>query len=120
MLITAAFLAVLIGLSHSVLGERYILIRLFRRGDLPVLFGSDWFTRRTLRFAWHLTTAAWWGMAGLLLAVSDGGPDLRGTVLAAIALIFLVSALLAAGFTRFRHFAWPIFLAISLMAAFSI
>jgi len=31
----AAGLCFAIGLAHSVLGERYILIRLFRRTDLP-------------------------------------------------------------------------------------
>ena len=40
--------------------------------DLPRLFGSDWFTRRTLRFAWHITSVAWLGFAALLVA----GPGL--------------------------------------------
>jgi hypothetical protein len=35
-----------VGLAHSCLGERAILIRLFRRPNLPRLFGSDVFTRR--------------------------------------------------------------------------
>ena len=56
---SAATLAVGVGLAHSYLGERYILTRLFRRTPLPPLFGSDTFTRRTLRFAWHITTVAW-------------------------------------------------------------
>lgn len=33
----AAFLAFAIGLAHSILGERYILIRLLRRDNLPKL-----------------------------------------------------------------------------------
>ena len=52
----AALLAVLLAVAHSSLGERFILIRLLRRQDLPRLFGSDRFTRGTLRFAWHLTS----------------------------------------------------------------
>jgi len=52
MLVTiAAALCFALGLAHSVLGERYILVHLFRRTDLPKLFGDDRFTRRTLRFA---------------------------------------------------------------------
>lgn len=47
----AAALVVALGLAHSLLGERYILQRLLRREDLPRLFGSADFTRRTLRFA---------------------------------------------------------------------
>jgi hypothetical protein len=52
------------GLAHSVLGERYVLMRLFRRTDLPKLFRGAELTIRTLRFAWHLTTIAWQGAAG--------------------------------------------------------
>ena len=56
----ALVLAVLLAAAHSYLGERYILIRLFRREDLPKLFGGGTeFTTRTLRFAWHLTSVAW-------------------------------------------------------------
>ncbi|MFT5881048.1 MAG: hypothetical protein ACI86X_002187 [Moritella sp.] len=62
MLITGALLAIFIGLVHSYLGELFILTRLFRQ-DLPKLLGNDWFTKRILRFAWHLTTVAWWGFA---------------------------------------------------------
>jgi hypothetical protein len=40
----AGILFVALGLAHSILGERYILTRLFRRNDLPTLFGSSAFT----------------------------------------------------------------------------
>ena len=68
MLVTGAFLAIFVGLVHSYLGERYILTRLFKR-ELPKLLGSDWFTKRVLRFAWHLTTVAWWGFAVILIPI---------------------------------------------------
>jgi hypothetical protein len=55
MLLAAATLTCLLALAHSYLGERYILTRLFRRDDLPRLLGGTGFTKRTLRFAWHLT-----------------------------------------------------------------
>lgn len=55
----AAAIAIYVtGIAHSYLGERYILTRLFRRDDLPRLFGGTAFTTATLRFAWHLTTIA--------------------------------------------------------------
>ena len=72
MLLLAVLLIVVLGLAHSVLGERYILIRLFRRTDLPKIFGSTDFTVRTLRFAWHITTVAWFGLAALVFAASQG------------------------------------------------
>ena len=49
MLLFAALLILVVGGAHSYLGERYILIRLFR-GPLPKVLGSEEFTRRTLRF----------------------------------------------------------------------
>ena len=108
-LVIAAGLLFLVGLAHSVLGERYILTRLFRRPDLPRLFGGTTFTVRTLRFAWHLTTIAWWGMAALLwlLARAPVEPDQVATV---IAVTVLVTAAVIAGISRGRHLAWLVFL----------
>ncbi|MEM9290651.1 MAG: hypothetical protein AAGD01_03125 [Acidobacteriota bacterium] len=114
MLTAAAILLVLLGLAHSVLGERYILMRLFRR-PLPPLFGSDWFTRRTLRFAWHITSVAWWGFAALL--VSD--LETPETTLWIISGTFFVSGLISLIAGRGRHFSWAVFLAIAALVAFS-
>lgn len=111
----AAGLAVFIGLIHSILGERYILTRLFRR-ELPKLFGDDWFTRRTLRFAWHITTLAWWGFAALLLLAAGEGGLTTPEALWVIALTFGVSALIAFFASSGRHLAWIVFLAIALLA----
>lgn len=116
-LLVAAGLLVAIGLAHSLLGERYILTRLFRRPDLPRLYGGDWFTKRTLRFAWHATTVAWWGF-GLILVVfaTEGGAPDRTAALRAIALTFAVSAVVAAVASHGRHLSWPVFLAIAALS----
>ena len=71
MLLIGTILLLIIGLIHSYLGEKYLLIRLFRRDNLPKLLGSDWFTKRVLRFAWHLTTLAWWGFSAILYVLSN-------------------------------------------------
>jgi len=110
----AAVLAVAIGAAHSYLGERYILVRLLRRADLPRLFGSDVFTKRTLRFAWHMTTVAWWGLGAVLVMVT-GGASARSTG-AAIAATFLATALLILIGSRGRHLAWIVFLVIAAAA----
>jgi len=109
-LTVAAILAVAVGAAHSYLGERYIISRLLRR-DLPKLFGDDTFTKQTLRFAWHLTTVAWWGFAALLMLMAR---DALTTTNAgwAMAVTFLASAALTAGYTRGKHLAWIVFLAI--------
>ena len=89
---------------------------LHSHSDLPRLFGSDWFTRRTLRFVWHLTTVVCWGLAAVLVvAASTSGPGFREAVLLAIAGTFLASAILAGGFTNGRHLSWIVLLAISVL-----
>ena len=117
-LITAAGLILALGAAHSYLGERYILIRLFRRSDLPPLFGSDLFTRRTLRFAWHLTTVVWWGVAVLLLGVarSSSATVAHTQVGAVVAATALASAVVTVTGSRGRHLAWLVFLAIGVLA----
>jgi hypothetical protein len=117
--VLAAALLALTAVAHSALGERYILVRLFRRSDLPRLFGSDWFTKRTLRFAWHLTSVAWLGFAAVLVLLARSEPPRAGVLLQAIAATFLVTAAITAGASRGRHLAWPVFLAVALLAWFS-
>ena len=118
LLYLAALLAVAVGIAHSVLGERYILVRLFRREDLPKLFGNPDFTIRTLRFAWHLTSVAWWGFAGILALMARPPLTLKsvGTV---IGITFLVHAAIALLASRGRHLAWLVFLAIGIISLYA-
>lgn len=115
----AAFALVGVGIAHSILGERYILMRLFRRGDLPRLLGGTEFTRRTLRFAWHVTSIAWWGFAALLLMVACG-PIATQDVARVTGVTLIATGLVALAGSRGRHLSWPVVLAIggtALMAA---
>lgn len=107
----AAFLSVALGIAHSVLGEKYILARLFRRADMPKLFGSSEFTARTLRFAWHITTVAWFGF-GVLLLYAGRGDLAVSEMLNIVGTTFVVSGFLPLVFTRGRHLAWLILFAI--------
>lgn len=117
-LIGAVLLIVAIGLAHSILGERYILTRLFRRDNLPELFGSTEFTQRTLRFAWHITTVAWFGLAAMLVAAS-GGPISAATTGKIVGATFLIHFAIALLASKGRHFSWVFFLAIGLLAVLS-
>jgi hypothetical protein len=108
-LVTAAILATLLAAAHSYLGERYILGRLFRRGDLPKLFGGTTFTQNTLRFAWHITSVQALGIAALLVVLSlprSVEPWVSGWVLGAT---FAVSGLVALAGSRGRHLSWIVF-----------
>ncbi len=111
---TAAALILLVGIAHSYLGERYILMRLFRRSELPALFGGTKFTQHTLRFAWHLTTLAWLGLAGVLLLIAADAitPHALGLVVGTTFLVHGAVALLA---SRGKHLSWPVFLIIGLL-----
>lgn len=114
--VAAAVLVVGIGIAHSWLGERYILMRLFRRQNMPHLFGSDDFTKRTLRFAWHITTVAWFGAAALLLILASYPIDDSARMLSrVIAATFLVSSIVALLGSRGRHLSWVVFLLIAVL-----
>jgi hypothetical protein len=114
-LYAAAFLAVAVGLAHSILGERYILMRLFRRDGIPKLFGGTEFTTRTLRFAWHITTIAWWGFAALLVQLA-GGSITASSVAGVVGITFVVTGIVTLAVSRARHLAWLVFLAIGGLA----
>lgn len=111
----AATLIFALGAAHSYLGERYLLSRLFRRDNLPKLLGGTDFTKQTLRFAWHLTTVAWWSLAILLLQAEDG--TLSATSVArVIGWTAIVSGLFPLAFTRGRHLSWIVMFAIGGLA----
>ncbi|MQA17952.1 hypothetical protein [Rugamonas rivuli] len=101
----AASLAVALGLAHSILGERYILIRLFRRDNLPQVLGGTSFTIGTLRFVWHETTVVLWGFAALLIQLAQ---DCLTATSAAQTLgwTLIVAGVLPLVFTRGRHISW--------------
>lgn len=109
LLYIAALFAFAIGVAHSVLGERYILTRLFRRDDLPQLMGSAEFTMRTLRFAWHLTTIAWWGFAAIIFLLAQHSISFQ-SLSTVSAVTFLVTGAITLVVSRGRHVAWPVFL----------
>ena len=108
MLYLAAALMFVTGLAHSCLGERYLLMRLFKRDNLPKLLRDAAFTKGTLRFVWHLTTVAWWGLAYIVFSAAQSELTAART-LRAIAVVALVSGLFPLFFTRGRHLAWIVF-----------
>jgi hypothetical protein len=115
MLIAASILLLMLGILHSYLGERYILNRLFKRGSLPHLYGGEDFTKGTLRFAWHITSLAWFGIAFVL--AFDGQHS--SIFLLSMGITFLLSALFAAFYTKGKHFSWLVFLSIGVLILLS-
>ncbi len=116
LLYTAAAVIVLLALAHSYLGERYLLIRLFKRAELPKLLGDTGFTKNTLRFVWHLVTWLSVALAAVLVQV-----QLQATprqVVATIGIALVVSALLPLLFTRGRHLSWVFLLAAGVLCLY--
>jgi hypothetical protein len=111
----ALALTVVLAAAHSYLGERYILIRLFRREDLPRIFGDATFTKRTLRFAWHLTSVAYLGLGAVLLVLARQ-PSANGAAAQIIAATFAASALVSLVGSRGRHLSWIVFGLLAVLA----
>jgi hypothetical protein len=113
----AGILAILLGLAHSYVGERRVVAPLCAREDLPPLWGSASLMRRTIRFAWHLTSLAWIGCGALLLFFARHTGE-RTAQLGAriIAGTFFASAVAAFLWSRGRHPAWAICLVIAIAA----
>jgi hypothetical protein len=119
LLLTAALFTFGVGAAHSLLGEKYLLTRLFRRPDLPTLLGSTTFTVRTLRFAWHITTIAWWGFGAMLWIAARGLLSQSNTLLV-LAITMLATGVMILIASRGRHLAWPVFAAISAAAFYAV
>lgn len=109
-LIGAATLTFVIGLAHSVLGERMVFRQLRRAGlvpdgGAPALRG---FQTRILWASWHLVTLFGWALAALLLWLAQ--PAARAASGGVVETV--VAAALAAGgglvllSNRGRHPAW--------------
>jgi len=115
----AALLLVGISFAHSYLGERYLLMRLFRRCELPRLFGSAEYTQRTLRFAWHVTSVAWLGFAALLVLAAQA-PVPAATLGWVIGAVFGAHFAIALFGSRGRHYSWVVFLAVAVLAVLAL
>ncbi len=113
-----ATLLMFIGVAHSYLGERYILIRLFRKDNLPMLFGDTEFTKNTLRFAWHITTIAWFGFAFLLIHLSSDTINIH-TIGNIIGITFILHCVTALVGSKGKHFSWPVFLLIGITVLYA-
>ena len=114
MLFAAGLILVAIGFIHSYQGERYILIRLFKRDNIPHLFGGDQFTKGTLRFCWHVISVAAFGFAAILFHT----PSHSRFILLVISVVFLCCAALSFYFTKGKHLSWVAFVIVAALCYF--
>lgn len=110
LLATAAVLALLTGVVHSILGERLIFQRLRDASLVPALPAPPLKSHhvRILWATWHLASVLGWVLGGLLwqLARAPGAALTSSFVLGAAAVGFSVGALLVLVGTRGRHPGW--------------
>ena len=113
-LLVGGALAALLGAAHSFLGERLLLGPLFERGELPRLLGSRTFAKRTLRFAWHLTTVLLAGVGLMVIALSFSqiGPQ-TAWILRYLSIVFVACSAISLIGARGKHFSWYVFIAIA-------
>ncbi len=78
---------------HSYLGETIVFPRLFALPNLPLLRRDRTYTVNVLRYAWHMTSVAWWAGGAILAALWWGRGDLRQTVLMIVAGMLLFTGL---------------------------
>lgn len=119
-LIAAALLAFLVGLVHSVLGERLIFQRLRRSprgGIVPIRSGERLHENhmRILWASWHALTAFGWGSATILLwlALPDARSAFPRLIEWALAMTTFVAAALVFAGTRGKHVGWAGLLGVS-------
>ncbi|RTL20379.1 MAG: hypothetical protein EKK52_10730 [Burkholderiales bacterium] len=112
--LAAAALLVLIGIVHSVLGER-LIFRHLRAGTLvpeagaPVLRA---YQTRILWGSWHLASVFGWTLAAVLAWRAGPGHAEGGSALEmAVAAGLIAASALAAWATRGRHIGWVALLA---------
>ncbi len=116
-LLGAASLLFAVGAIHSSLGERRLVGPLLAPERRHGLLEKSLFARQVLRFAWHLTTVAWWGFAAVLAAIALSPMGGLGRVVPGIvAATFLVTGLATLAATRGHHLAWPVFLLIAALS----
>lgn len=109
LLFSAGVLMFLIGILHSVLGERLIFRRLRQRGIVPK-HGAPVLKERHVRIlwaSWHLVTIFGFGLAAILLKAGMAeDPSLSSLVSPAIAIAAFLGSLMVLYATNGRHPGW--------------
>jgi|APSaa5957512535_1039671.scaffolds.fasta_scaffold71483_3 hypothetical protein len=114
-LLISAVIIIVTAIIHSVVGEKLIISPTLKL-DLPQIFKSDFLTKRTLRFAWHITSIVWIALAGIILTIAQNPLDTTGIfIIKIISLTFLMSGLISLVGAHGKHFSWYVFLAVSVI-----
>ncbi len=125
--LTGAVLLMGAALAHTLVGEKVVLRRLYRRGgdraEVGRRSGDDASTRRAIRLAWHSLSVSLVGFAMLLLtsgidhrAVGAGWKVIAPVIAATFAGLTVLSLIISRG----RHVGWMWYAAAAVAAWLSI
>ncbi len=117
--VAAAVTIFLVGLVHSLLGEKLIFQRLRHKGSMVPSHGGNVLGPdhvRILWATWHIVTVFGWSMGAVLLHVSAATHATARFMTEAIALSALAASLLVFIGTRARHPGWAGLLAVAVFA----
>lgn len=115
MIEASAILLVLVGLMHSVLGQRNLISPLLAREDFPVVLGSQRNGRLTLWFGWHALTLFWWAQAYVLWRMADDPSRAGPTTLVSLAIACALIGATALVVSKAKHLSWVFFLPIAIL-----
>ncbi|MBK9082741.1 MAG: hypothetical protein IPL88_12015 [Rhizobiales bacterium] len=117
-LMLAAVILTGLGVAHSFLGERLLIGPLTSEAGRAGLLAKSRFARDVLRFAWHLTSVAFVGLAAPLavyaFAEIDAPARLALRLVGASSIVMGAVALVS---SRGRHLSWVFFLGAGALAA---
>lgn len=104
LLVITAFLLVLTGIGHSVLGELRLLRPLFQQ---RIGIVSSRLARFLLRLAWHFLSLAWLLLAIVLLTLRFQPEHALQNILVSVGLVFTIVGIFDAIGSKGRHVGWP-------------
>lgn len=120
MLLIAATLLFLVGLMHSLLGEKNLIRPLLAKEDFPVVLGSQRNGRLTLWFGWHALTLFWWAQAYVLMQMAVDIETAARTTLIALCVACGTLGLVALLVSKGKHLSWVFFLPLAAILAWKV
>ena len=118
--VAAGALAFVVGLVHSILGERLVFSRMRAAGFIPTNGGAVLREHhvRILWATWHVVTALGWCVAALLAWLSLPAPnhEAQSIIVPLIVASMLASSLLVLVGTKGRHPGWVGLLGVAVLA----
>ena len=126
-LLIASCLTLILALAHSVLGELKIFKHLKDEGlpvvqGIPMMWKTDGFAKRTIRFVWHVTSIFGIGFASVLAYFSHL-PSLSVTDIAVVKIIagaMLLSGLVTVLLSKGSHLGWVLFFAVGVFCMLAV